>query len=198
MQQEKRRRVGKRAVESTVSGGSGASDRSRQGEQSSSKTAAQAADAVVGEAVQLWEGGCIVCRAQGRRSRLEHAWEACRVDMDVTEDVKKGLRFLRGVRAPFRRQGFRCWARGEGCRCVAEGRQGGCSGSEVVRSAVAALLFAGKAEVRQWVEEQEAFAKSIEQGQEGRASLEELLSKRRTYEGEQQAGLDRFLALCAI
>jgi Arc/MetJ-type ribon-helix-helix transcriptional regulator len=80
---------------------------------------------------------------------------------------------------------------------MVEGRQGGCSGSEVVRLAVAALLFAGKTEVREWVEQQEAFVKSIEQGEEGRVGLEELLSKRRIYEGEQQAGLDRFLALWA-
>jgi hypothetical protein len=50
--------------------------------------------------------------------------------------------------------------------------------------AVVALLFAGKTEVREWVEQQEAFVKSIEQGEEGRVGLEELLSKRRIYEGE--------------
>lgn len=63
--------------------------------------------------------------------------------------------------------------------------------------AVAALLFAGKAEVREWVEGEEAFAMSVEQGGEGRVGLEELLSKRGTYDGKQQAGLDRFLALWA-
>jgi hypothetical protein len=197
LRQEKRRRLGKRVVESVVAESGKTSERSIRGEQSSSRTTARAADAVVSEAVRLWERGCVVCRAQGRRSRLEHAWESCRLDPDVTADVKKGVGFLSEVRAPFRRQGFRCWARGEGCRCMAEGRQGGCSGSEVVRLAVAALLFAGKTEVREWVEQQEAFVKSIEQGEEGRVGLEELLSKRRIYEGEQQAGLDRFLALWA-
>lgn len=195
--QEKRRRLGRRVVESTVAESSRESERGRQGEQISSRTAAQAADVDVSEVVRLWERGCIVCRAQGRRSRLEHAWETCRLNTDVTEDVKKGAGFLSEVRAPLRRQGFRCWARGESCRCIAEGRQGGCSGSEVVRLAVAALLFAGKAEVREWVEGEEAFAMSVEQGGEGRVGLEELLSKRRTYDGEQQAGLDRFLALWA-
>jgi hypothetical protein len=197
LRQEKRRRLGKRVVESVVAESGKTSERSIRGEQSSSRTTARAADAVVSEAVRLWERGCVVCRAQGRRGRLEHAWESCRLDPDVTADVKKGVGFLSEVRAPFRRQGFRCWARGEGCRCMAEGRQGGCSGSEVVRLAVAALLFAGKTEVREWVEQQEAFVKSIEQGEEGRVGLEELLSKRRIYEGEQQAGLDRFLALWA-
>ena len=46
---------------------------------------------------------------------------------------------------------------------MAENRQGGCSGSEVVRLAAAALLFAGKTEVREWVEQEEAFVNSIEQ-----------------------------------
>ena len=78
-----------------------------------------------------------------------------------------------------------------------EGRQGGYSGGEVVRLAVAALLFAGRAEVRAWVEKQDEFAELIEQGKEGRVGLEELLSKRRAYDGEQQAGLDRCLALWA-
>jgi superfamily II DNA helicase RecQ len=195
--QEKRRRLGKRVVESTVAKSSRGGEDGRQQGQSSGRTTAQVADRDVSEVVRLWERGCIVCRAQGRRTRLEHAWATCRLNPDVTEDVKRGVGFLDEVRAPFRRQGFRCWARGDGCRCIVEGRQGDCSGSETVRLAVAALLFAGKAEVREWVEKQEAFAESIEQGEEGRVGLEELFSKRRTYDGEQQAGLDRFLALWA-
>jgi hypothetical protein len=195
--QEKRRRLGKRLVESTVAEISRRGEDSRQQGQGSGRTTAQVADRDVSEVVRLWERGCIVCRAQGRRTRLEHAWETCRLNPDVTEDVKRGVGFLDEVRAPFRRQGFRCWARGDGCRCAVEGRQGGCSGGEVVRLAVAALLFAGRAEVREWVEKQEAFAELIEQGEEGRVGLEELLSKRRAYDGKQQAGLDRFLALWA-
>jgi hypothetical protein len=81
---------------------------------------------------------------------------------------------------------------------LVEGRQGGCSGSEVVRLAVIALLFVGRVEVREWVEEQEAFTKSIEEGRDSRVALEELLSKKGTYEGEQWIGLDRFLTLWAL
>jgi hypothetical protein len=196
--QEKRRRLGKRVVESTVVRSGASRDKGRPEEQSSSRTIAQAADLAVGEVVRLWEGGCVVCRAQGRRGRLEHAWKTCGIDADITEDVKGGVRFLGDIKAPFRRQGFRCWARGEGCRCLVEGRQGGCSGSEVVRLAVIALLFVGRVEVREWVEEQEAFTKSIEEGRDSRVALEELLSKKGTYEGEQWIGLDRFLTLWAL
>jgi superfamily II DNA helicase RecQ len=190
---EKRRRVGKRVVESTVVESSVSGEESRQGQQGRKRSTAQTADAAVSEVIRLWERGCVVCRAQGRRSRLEHAWETCRLDVDVTEAVKKGVGLLDGVRAPFRRQGFRCWARGGDCRCSTEGKQGGCSGGETVRLAVAALLFGGKVEIREWVEEQEAFARSIEEGKDGRVALEELLSKKGTYDGEQQIGLDSFL-----
>jgi superfamily II DNA helicase RecQ len=190
---EKRRRVGKRVVESTVVKSSVSGENGRRGQQGRKRSTAQTADAAVSEVIRLWERGCVVCRAQGRRSRLEHAWETCMLDVDVTEAVKKGVGLLVGVRAPFRGQGFRCWARGGGCRCSTEGKQGGCSGGETVRLAVAALLFGGEVEIREWVEEQEAFAKSIEEGKDGRVALEELLSKKGTYEGEQQIGLDSFL-----
>jgi hypothetical protein len=181
-------------VVSTVAESSRKGERSGDGEQGRIMTPARAADVAISEAVRLWGRGCIICRAQGRRSRVEHAWETCELNAESVEDVKKGLSFLGDVRAPFRTQGYRCWARGEGCRCRAEGRQGGCSGSEVIRSVVAALLFAGKVEVREWVEEQEAFAKSIEEDKDGRAALEELLSKKVMYGGERRAGLDAFIA----
>jgi hypothetical protein len=45
------------------------------------------------------------------------------------------------------------------------------------------------------VEEQEAFVRSVEEGKDGRVALEELLSKKGTYDGEQQIGLDSFLVI---
>ena len=79
-----------------------------------------------------------------------------------------------------------------------EGKRGSCSGSEVVRLAVAALLFAGKKEVQEWVEGQELFIESIEKGSDERTAVEELLSKKGIYEGEEWTGLDRFLTLWAL
>lgn len=67
----------------------------------------------------------------------------------------------------------------------------------VVQHTVAALIF-GRSEVREWVEEQEAFTRSIEEGKDSRSALEELLSKKWTYEGESQAGLDAFLVRWAV
>jgi hypothetical protein len=68
----------------------------------------------------------------------------------------------------------------------------------VVRSVVAALLFAGGKEVQEWVERQEVFTKSIEKGTDERTAVEELLSKKGVYEGEEWTGLDRFLMLWAL
>lgn len=189
--QEKRRRLGQRVVESSVA------ESSRTGSPSCNRSAAQVADAKANETVQRWERGCIVCRARGRQNRLEHAWETCRLDTDATEAVKQGVSFLDDMLAPYRMQGFRCWARGSGCRCRAECRQGGCSGGEVIRLAVAALLF-GNAEVREWVEEQNIFAELIDEGKDNRAALEGLLSNQGWYDGERQAGLDKFLAMWAV
>jgi hypothetical protein len=53
LRQETRRRLGKRVVELVVAESSKTSERSIQGEQSSSRTTARAADAVVSEAVRL-------------------------------------------------------------------------------------------------------------------------------------------------
>jgi hypothetical protein len=76
---EKRRRLGKRMVESiTVEGSRGRGH----------KTAAQAADDASTKAIRLWQNGCIVCRVQGRRTRLQHEWETCRIDVDATEAVR--------------------------------------------------------------------------------------------------------------
>ena len=98
-QNKKRRRLGKRMVESiTVEGG-----RSRV-----HKTAAQAADEASTKAIRLWQNGCIVCRAQGRRTRLQHGRETCRIDVDAVEAVRQGVEFISNMRAPFRRQGFCC------------------------------------------------------------------------------------------
>ena len=72
------------------------------------RTAAQVTDEVTAKAVRLWQNGCIVCRAKGYRARLQHEWETCRIDIDVTEAVREGVEFLGNIRAPFRRQGFRC------------------------------------------------------------------------------------------
>ena len=72
------------------------------------RTAAQVADEATAKAIQLWQNGCIVCRAKGRRARLQHKWETCRIDVDVIEAVREGVEFLGNIRAPFRRQGFRC------------------------------------------------------------------------------------------
>lgn len=122
------------------------------------------------ETVRLWETGCIVCRSRSRRSRLEHAWETCRFETNATETVREGMSFIEDMRAPLRRQGFRCCAGGTDRRCRAEGRQGGCSGGDVVRVAVGALIF-GNAEVREWVEEQNMFSNSIEEGNDEWAAL---------------------------
>ena len=64
-----------------------------------------------------------------------------------------------------------------------------------MRLVVAALLFAVSREVQEWVEEQEVFTKSIEEGSDERTAVEELLSKKGIYEGEEWTGLDRFLML---
>jgi hypothetical protein len=126
-----------------------------------------------------------VCRAKGRRARLQHKWEACRINVDATEAVREGVEFLGNIRAPFRRRGFRCWARGEGCLCTIEGRRGGYSGGDTIRKAAGALLFVGNREIREWVEEQEAFARSTETGEEITFALEELLSKKGSFDGVQ-------------
>ena len=94
VQHEKRRRLGKRMVKTTAVEGS----RSR-----GHKTAAQAADEAIAKAIQLWQNGCIICRAKGRRARLQHEWETCRIDVDATEAVREGVEFLGNIRAPFRR-----------------------------------------------------------------------------------------------
>lgn len=144
VQCEKRRRLGKRTVERAAGEGGGIRGH---------RTIAQAADEATAKAIRLWQNGCIVCRAKGRRARLQHEWETCRIDADATEAVREGVEFLGNIRAPFRRRGFRCWARGEGCRCTIEGRQGGCSGGDTIGKAVGALLFVGNREIREWVEE---------------------------------------------
>jgi hypothetical protein len=64
-----------------------------------------------------------------------------------------------------------------------EGRQGGYSGGDTIRSAVGALLFVGNEEIREWVEGQEAFIRSIEVGKEDIFALEELLSKKGSFDG---------------
>jgi hypothetical protein len=135
-----------------------------------------------------------VCRAKGRRARLQHKWETCRIDVDATEAVREGVEFLGNIRALFRRQGFRCWVRGEGCYCVMEGRQGGCSGDDTICLVVGALLFIGNKEIREWVEEQEVFTRAIEAGEESIFALEELLSKKGSFDGVRQAGIDGFIA----
>jgi hypothetical protein len=120
------------------------------------------------------------------------------MNIDKTYAIEQGVRFLSVMRGPFRRQGFRCWARGDGCRCLQERKRGGCSGSEVVRLVVAAILFVGSKEAQEWVEGQEAFTKSIEEGSDKRTAVEELLSKKGRYEGEEWIRLDRFLTLWAL
>lgn len=188
---EKRRRLGKSVVESSAVG-KNEHESPRDG-----MAAALAADKAVSETVRRWEGGCIVCRARGRRSHLEHGWQTCRLDTDDTEAVKQGVSFMDDMLPPYRTQDFRCWARGAGCRCKAEGRYGGCSGGEVIRLAVGALLF-GNASVREWVEEQDTFARSIEEGTDYRAALQALLSTEGWHDGERQVGLDKLLATWAV
>jgi hypothetical protein len=68
----------------------------------------------------------------------------------------------------------------------------------VVRSVVAAILFAGRREAQEWVEGQDAFTRSIEEGGDEQTAVEELLSKKGRYEGEEWTGLDRFLILWAL
>ena len=63
-----------------------------------------------------------------------------------------------------------------------EGRQGGCEGGDTICSAVGTLLFIGNEEIREWVEGQEAFMRSIEAGEEGIFALEELLSKKGSFD----------------
>jgi uncharacterized protein YsxB (DUF464 family) len=64
-----------------------------------------------------------------------------------------------------------------------EGRQGGCSGGDTICSAVGALIFVGNEEIREWVEEQEVFTRSVEAGEEIIFALEELLSKKGSFDG---------------
>ena len=79
-----------------------------------------------------------------------------------------------------------------------EGRQGGCSGDDTIRSVVGTLLFAGNKEIREWVEEQEVFTRAIEVGEESIFALEELLSKKGSFDGVRQAGIDGFIARWAV
>ena len=60
-QHEKRRRLGKRMVETTGVEGSGSR---------AHRTVAQVADKATAKAIQLWQNGYIVCRAKGYRTRL--------------------------------------------------------------------------------------------------------------------------------
>lgn len=154
------------AVEPAITESSISRRRNRLSGRNSSKTPAQVADQVVSEVVRVWERECVACRVQGYRSRQEHAhaWRDCTADFEINNSIDLGTRFLSIMRGPLRRQGFRCWAGGEGCCCLEEGKRGSCSGSEVVRLVVAALLFAGGKGVQKWVEGQEAFTKSIEKG----------------------------------
>lgn len=48
------------------------------------------------------------------------------------------------------------------------------------------------------MEEQEAFARSIETGEEITFALEELLSKKGSFDGVQQVGIDSFIARWAV
>jgi hypothetical protein len=68
----------------------------------------------------------------------------------------------------------------------------------MIRSAVGTLLFAGNEEIREWVEGQEVFMRSIEADEEGMFALEELLSKKGSFDRVQQAGIDGFIAQWAV
>ena len=59
-------------------------------------------------------------------------------------------------------------------------------------------MFAGNEEIREWVEEQEVFTRSIKAGEEIIFALEELLSKKGSFDGVQQAGIDGFIARWAV
>jgi hypothetical protein len=64
--------------------------------------------------------------------------------------------------------------------------------------AVGTLMFAGNEEIQEWVEEQEVFTRSIKAGEEIIFALEELLSKKGSFDGVQQAGIDGFIARWAV
>jgi hypothetical protein len=59
-------------------------------------------------------------------------------------------------------------------------------------------MFVGNKEIREWVEEQEVFTRSVEAGEEIIFALEELLSKKGSFDGVQQAGIDRVIARWAV
>lgn len=107
---------------------------------------------------------------------LEHAWESCSIDSDGREAVRRGIELMSELK---KTPSFLCCSRGEDCHYRAENVQDGCSGSAVIQRAVGALLFVEKrAEARWWVEEQEVFKQSVEEGKDERVALEELLSKK--------------------
>lgn len=161
-------------------------------EQERRQRASPGADRRARGIVGQWEHGCIVCRANGR-GRQDHAWMDCRIDADNTEAVGQGIRLMNTVQAPFRSHGFRCWANNEECQCRVEQKYGGCSAGSIISRAVGALVFGGSAAVRRWVEEQEEFVRSIGEGSDARGALEVVLSKKRMYQGQKQAGVDEFL-----
>jgi hypothetical protein len=59
-------------------------------------------------------------------------------------------------------------------------------------------MFIGNKEIREWVEEQKVFMRSVEAGEEIIFALEELLSKKGSFNGVQQAGIDRVIARWAV
>lgn len=76
------------------------------------------------EVLRRWESGCIVCRTKGRPVE-EHEWLRCRVDVDDTAAVYKGVQLLQALQAPQGANGGRCWMVGElcGCRWPANGHR---------------------------------------------------------------------------
>ena len=113
------------------------------------------------------------------------------------EALREGIVLLSSVEAPFRKHSFCYQAYSISYQCRIEGKQGGCSRHKIVQVAIIALLFL-KREASKQVEEQKGFDELIDKGKSVNKVLQQLLSKKGIYKGQEWIGVDRFLTLQAL